>query len=677
MQFLFPAFLTVLAVLAVPIIIHLFHFRRFRKVYFTNVRFLKEVKEDTRSRSRLRNILVLLARMLALAALVLAFAQPYWKQSGDVQVGSKAISIFIDNSFSMDALSQDVSLLDKARQRAREIIGAYSQEDRFQVLTMDFEGRHQRLVSREDALALVDEVQKSPLVQPMSAILARQKQVLNSGKQDNKIVYQISDFQKSIVDVAEYTDTLYTINLVPLQSVQERNISIDSAWFESPLQMAGQPNSLIVQVSNNSLEQAENIRLSINYAGENKPVGTLTIPAGTSVRDTVNINISRTGWHQAELQITDYPVQFDDHYFVSFYVTEEVNVLAINEDASNRYLSAAVSGLDYFQVDNQQRQRLDYSAFPNYELIILNDVQELSSGMVTAIQNYVREGGNLLVFPAKEANLTAYQAFMGAFPANAPLTFEMRERTVSEVNTQEFIFQDVFENKTANLKLPVTQGNYVFDDQASRSERHLMTYRDGGSFMSAYQIGAGNLYVCSAPLDEAYSDLVRNGAVFVPMIYKMALTGGHRKPIAYTIGKDLVLEAAHTEGGGERVYKLRGKEAEFIPQQRIVGARVYMSLDHSMAEAGYYDLYQAPDEVLEQYAFNFNREESDLVYYTTRELTEQLGPEVNILDVEDRSLLTATIEAQRQGVLLWRWCLILALAFLGIEALLLRFWKMH
>jgi hypothetical protein len=204
-----------------------------------------------------------------------------------------------------------------------------------------------------------------------------------------------------------------------------------------------------------------------------------------------------------------------------------------------------------------------------------------------------------------------------------------------------------------------------------------MTYRDGGSFVSAYQIGAGNLYVCSAPLDEAYSDLVRNGAVFVPMIYKMALTGGHRKPVAYTIGRDLVLEAAHTEGGGERVYKLRGKEAEFIPQQRIVGARVYMSLDHSMAEAGYYDLYQEPDEVLERYAFNFNREESDLVCYTTRELTEQLGPEVNILDVEDRNLLKATIEAQRQGVLLWRWCLILALSFLGIEALLLRFWKTH
>ena len=66
MQLLYPAFLLALAALAIPIIIHLFHFRRFKKVYFTNVRFLKEVKEETSNRSRLRNLLVLLMRLLAL-----------------------------------------------------------------------------------------------------------------------------------------------------------------------------------------------------------------------------------------------------------------------------------------------------------------------------------------------------------------------------------------------------------------------------------------------------------------------------------------------------------------------------------------------------------------------------------------------------------------------------------
>ncbi len=74
MQFVFPLFLVAAAAIAVPVIIHLFYFRRYKKVYFTNVRFLQEVKDITSNRQRLRNLLVLLMRCLALIFLVLAFA---------------------------------------------------------------------------------------------------------------------------------------------------------------------------------------------------------------------------------------------------------------------------------------------------------------------------------------------------------------------------------------------------------------------------------------------------------------------------------------------------------------------------------------------------------------------------------------------------------------------------
>ena len=84
MQFIYPAFLWALAALAIPIIIHLFYFRRFKKVAFSNVKFLQEVKEETSMRSRLRNLLVLLVRCLALAALVFAFAQPFIPSEKDV-----------------------------------------------------------------------------------------------------------------------------------------------------------------------------------------------------------------------------------------------------------------------------------------------------------------------------------------------------------------------------------------------------------------------------------------------------------------------------------------------------------------------------------------------------------------------------------------------------------------
>ena len=112
MKFLYPQFLYALALVAIPIIIHLFNFRKFRTVYFSNVQFLKSVKEKTKSQSQLKHLLILLSRILAITALVLAFAQPYIPVDDSSQQAKKhAISIYIDNSFSMDAENEQGRLL--------------------------------------------------------------------------------------------------------------------------------------------------------------------------------------------------------------------------------------------------------------------------------------------------------------------------------------------------------------------------------------------------------------------------------------------------------------------------------------------------------------------------------------------------------------------------------------
>src|SRR5450631_1628843 len=112
MNFTYPAFLFALSAIAIPIIIHLFNFRKFKTVYFSNVRFLKEVKEETQAKSKLKNLLVLIARILAIVFLVFAFAQPFIPSANKkVIVGDKTVSIFIDNSFSMDAVNKNGTLL--------------------------------------------------------------------------------------------------------------------------------------------------------------------------------------------------------------------------------------------------------------------------------------------------------------------------------------------------------------------------------------------------------------------------------------------------------------------------------------------------------------------------------------------------------------------------------------
>ena len=675
MQFLFPSFLWALLALAIPIIIHLFYFRRFKKVFFTNVKFLKEVKEETSARSRLRNLLTLLMRLGAMAALVLAFAQPFQPVDTTVKKGQKAVSVYVDNSFSMSALSADVPLMEKAKQRAREIITAYQEEDEFQVLTSDFEGRHQRLVSKEDALALVDEIKVSPAVRTMSTVIARQKQVLNAATDENNIAYIVSDFQKNITDIEAYQDTTLEVNLVPLQSVQEKNISIDSCWFDAPVQMMNQTNKLVVRVKNHSNEAAENLRLSLKYDGQEKPVGTLSLPAGGTAIDTINLTIQHTGWHEAQLSITDYPVQFDDHYFFTFNVAEKIEVLAINEAGPDKYLNAAFKGAPYFRLTNQQNTNLDYAKFASYQMIVLNSINAISSGLAFELNKYVKNGGNLLVFPGNNANLSTYKSFLRAFEANQYVQFVKEEKAVGSVNYEEFIFKDVYKNRRANLKLPVTQANYQLTNFGSNKEEKLLAYRDGSTFLGKYSFDKGNLYLCSAPLSDDYSNLVKNGEIFVPMLYKMAISSAKAQRIAYTIGKDDYIDTDNLITESETVYKLKGRAEEFIPEQTAIGAKVILGVYDQVKEAGFYNLFLKADKPLAKFAFNYDRKESQLDYWNETDLKARVGDQINVLTANADTDYTTLIGQRSQGIPYWRWCVIAALVFLLIEGLLLRFWK--
>src|ERR1700756_5274258 len=199
MHFLYPAFLFALAALAVPVIIHLFNFRRYQKVYFSNVQFLREVQEQQASRRNLKERLILAARLLTVLFLVLAFARPFIPGSNAANSGrQQAVSIFVDNSYSMQTLNKEGSLLDEAKRRAKEIASAYSINDRFQLLTQDFEGKHQRLLNRDKFNDAVDAVKISPQSRSLQQIISRQQSLLDMHRGGIRSIYIVSDFQENM-----------------------------------------------------------------------------------------------------------------------------------------------------------------------------------------------------------------------------------------------------------------------------------------------------------------------------------------------------------------------------------------------------------------------------------------------------------------------------------------------
>jgi hypothetical protein len=671
MQFLHPWLLWALLALALPIIIHLFHFRRFKKVYFTNVKFLKEIKEEKSTRNKVRNLLVLLSRLAAFAFLIFAFAQPFLNKDKAVKQGKNYVSIFIDNSNSMMASSEDVPLLDKAKKKAEEIVQAYDAADQFQIMSHELKGAQQRWVNKENSIEAIEEIEVSAEVNKLSNVFYKQKQT--SPKEGNHIIYLLSDFQESITNMELAQDTTLEVNLLPFQAVKENNITIDSAWFESVIPSINQNNKLYVRLKNHSPEQKDDVRLSIEHNGQTRPEGTVDLPPNSSVVDTVNILVSEAGWQRMKIKIDDYPIQFDDDYYINFNVKEKLKVISVHEQNSNKYMTALFKGLPQFELTNVSSSSIKYDELKDTDLVILSDLRKISSGLAAELKTFSSNGGNVLVFPGADCDQTSYNNFLTRMNANNITGWNKEEMSVHKINTSEFIFSNVYQSNTRNVKLPVTKGNYTFSNYSNRGGEQLLEYRNGQNYITKYKQEKGNLYVSAAPIDKKYSDLTINAEVFVPLLYKVAFSATQDDKIAYTIGQDNFTETKTAATSNELIFKIKGEE-EFIPGQNNKGSTAVLTFNNMIRKAGFYDV-TLKDEVVKGLAFNYDRIESNLANLSKSDLESRYGAAANILSNSMEADLSSIIKEKDQGITFWRWCLILALIFLAIETLLLRFWK--
>ncbi|MEY4926457.1 MAG: hypothetical protein RI894_893, partial [Bacteroidota bacterium] len=316
-----------------------------------------------------------------------------------------------------------------------------------------------------------------------------------------------------------------------------------------------------------------------------------------------------------------------------------------------------------------------------------------------------KNGGNALIFPSANADINSYNTALSAFGGGNLQSLSTVKRSVADINTNEFVFKDVYLNTNANnLKLPETAGSFALG-HGSREEI-LLRYRDGGIFVAKYKSDNGNLYLCAAPLDAQYNSLVKSAEVFVPMVYKMGLSRGSSGRIAYTSGKDNTIEIENKSANIDKnTYKItpsvpqRGMSVvadqsskkggntaaqspplgdlggELIPEQRILGSRAVLSLGTGIRTAGFYDLYLKQDSVQNVFAFNYNRNESNLNYMDEKGMAVLGAKSDNILKANATTNFVEMVGERSRGIVLWKWCIIAALLFLLAETLLIRLWK--
>lgn len=651
-----PLFLWGLLAVLIPIAVHLFNFRRYRKVYFSNVERLSELHSESRRRSTVRQWLVLLMRILAVVFLVLAFAQPVLPDRGrKAVVGSTVVSIYIDNSFSMESASADGSQLDAARQKAREVAGAYGVSDRFQLLTNDMEGVQMRWLNRDELLTAIDEVALSPASPMLSEVAMRQSDFMRQSGAPNRHAYLISDFQQSTADLdALPADSNALFTLVPLTAIATDNVYIDTVALDAPAYFLGGNVNVDVTLRNGGGREVEKVPVKLYIDGKERALATLDLAAGATGTATLRFSLDRAGWVEGRVEIDDYPVTFDDQYYFALHVGERIRMVEVDGTRANESIGklfAADSAVDY------RTERHLPADLGVYAFVVLNEVGRLASGEEQQLAEWVDQGGSLLVVPSTDNGLNTLLASLQAPQLERWVKREVR---ASQVDYASSLYRGVFSGRNDEMELPAVHGHYTLN---SGIKQPIITLADGGELLTLTPFGNGKVYLFTTPLTSEWTDLVQQ-ALFVPTLYNMALYSRPLPPASYTLGSadPIVLQGSYD------LPELTGGEAvRFIPDLRKVGNRQQLLLHGELTTAG---IYRIDDERL---AFNYPRRESDLTFLSRDEVARGINGRAEYTTVRNSDKpLGDELRARDGGRHLWRLCVLLALLALAGEVALLK-----
>ncbi len=677
-QFVTPSLLWLLALICIPIIIHLFNFRRFKKIDFTNVRFLKELKDQTQSQSKLKHLLVLISRILAIAFLVLAFAQPFIPKNKSANAGGQAVvSFYIDNSFSMKSLSSEGNLLDEAKAKARDAAEAYPPSTQFQLLTNDFRGEQQRLLSKEEFLDNLDKVKVSSFSRTSKEVLARQQDALSTVNTANKTAFWFSDFQKTFLSELPATaDTTLKLNAVMLNAAENGNIYIDSCWLSSPVIQLNTPVELSVLIKNTGSKDDVDVPLKFAINDVQKAVTTIKVAANNEAVAKINFTVTQPGWQRAMVSLDDNPITFDDAYFFSFRLADKINVYHIG-NGQNVFVKKLLAENALINYTFANQNGVDFSALQNNNAVVLTDMKEVPSGMSEELSKFVGHGGTLIIFPDTLINVNGYSALMSTLQVDNYTALNGNADKIGKIDFENDLFKNMFDKVQENMNLPDVLSHYDLTSPVQSTREVLLRLQGGSPFLNRYKSGKGSVYIFASAAQPSAGAFVTH-ALFVPVLFKAVLQSVPAAQQSFVLGNRESVTLSYPVATDEVIHLTNKKlNVDAIPEVRSMQGETTLIMPE-ITDAGFYDLTNKSDSLLSIIAMNYNRNESVISFSNEDDLNTALGngkyKEFNVMNNKVASV-SNFVKEMNSGISLWKYCIILVLLFLGIEVLLLRFLK--
>ena len=642
MQFKNPEILYFLFLLIIPILVHLFQLRRFKKQEFTNVKLLKELEIQTRKSSTIKKWLLLTTRLLLLAALILAFAQPFFKAK-DFDKKNNELILVVDNSFSMQAKGNSGELLKRTIQ---DVLENTPEDQQLSVLTNDenFYDTNIRNIQKE-----LQNLNYSSTPFNPAAIVTR------------------IEAKKPGVP----KDILFISDAVGLKDELKTNLSEASSLYYQTVE-ANETNNIAienVQISQ-VLDQFYELKISIKSYGDfendvpismfngKKLVGKALISKEKPQKEIL-FTIPKTDFH-GYVSIQDNSLSYDNTFYFSISKPQKSNVIAVGDLDKNQFLSR-IYNAEEFNYTSTELNTLNYNAIENADAIILNELPTIPNALSVTLKNYYNKGGNIIFIPDVNSSMESYNSFLRNFSNNSLSEKALKEKQITQISFNHPIYTNVFEKKVSNFQYPKTNATFTING----NNLPVLQYEDKSIFLGNITNKLGNLFFFSTSINKDNSNF-QNSPLIVPTFYNMGQNNNKTGLNAFTIGNNNYTIINETIAK-DNVLSVTNAENSFIPMQQILNNKIKLTFGNYPENSGNYEVLK-DKESLKNISFNYPRNESDL---------SQINADYfdSCTKVNSVSTFYSDIHSSRTSNEIWKYFIIATLLFIILELLIQKFVK--
>ena len=637
MQFAKPELLFLLLAVLIPIIVHLFHFRKFQIEPFTNVDFLKKINIKTRKSSKLRKWLVLILRTLAVGSIIIAFSQPFKSDLVDRNLDNEII-FYIDNSFSMQAKGANGPLL---KHTIQELITSDIPSDLITVITNNNTFKNFTKKQLKNSLIGID--YSNLQLSPKEIILKANN--LFSKKNNKKDLIIISDFQKKNKDFTIPKNLNFNLFLVDKKPENYENKYISNVKFES------NNNNYNISIQCKTNNDTTN-SISLSLFNKNKLIGKSLLKKNNDFR--TNFSLSKNESILGRFEINDNGVNYDDNFYFNIGREEFISVLTIGNKKSD-YLSKIFTK-DEFLYRYSSVKNIEFEKFQNYNLIIINEVNNLSNTLINELKSFMNNGGRVLFIPSIDGDLDNINNLLRI--KNLKFNnLSLNKKRITEINFKHPIFKEAFKREVSNFTYPKIKKHFTTNGIFTS----MLSLEDGEVFL----LQKDNLFVFNSAINNDNSNFI-DSPIIVPTLYGLGKSSFKAKELYYYIGEknkfDINLKLQKNE-----IIKLKKNNKSYIPLQKNQNGKVEIKFDNLELEAGHYHLVNKFDTI-KHLSLNFDRNESVLDYHDVN----KFGKNISISSLKD-SIEIIKSKVNING--LWKWFVIFALILLVLETLVLKIFE--